>query len=121
MKVITVEEQRYHEFNNSMGDNDVMELLYLKLPDDSKNLPMMFHISQSLVVNIVDRMLGGEGDEQDLDAGYSYTDIELALDRAYHAALFGDLQGRVEELYQARHRFDADLRVTEPVPGYQSG
>ena len=56
-----------------------MELLYLKLPDDSKNLPMMFHISQSLVVNIVDRMLGGEGDEQDLDAGYSYTDIELAL------------------------------------------
>ena len=79
MKVITVEEQRYHEFNNSMGDNDVMELLYLKLPDDSKNLPMMFHISQSLVVNIVDRMLGGEGDEQDLDAGYSYTDIELAL------------------------------------------
>ena len=79
MKVITVEEQRYHEFNNSMGDNDVMELLYLKLPDDSKNLPMMFHISQNLVVNIVDRMLGGEGDEQDLDAGYSYTDIELAL------------------------------------------
>ena len=79
MKVITVEEQRYHEFNNSMGDNDVMELIYLKLPDDSKNLPMMFHISQNLVVNIIDRMLGGEGDEQDLDASYSYTEIELGL------------------------------------------
>lgn len=79
MKVMTVEEQRYHEFSNSMGDNDVMELIYLKLPDDSKNPPMMFHISQNLVVNIVDRMLGGEGDEQDLDAGYSYTEIELAL------------------------------------------
>ena len=79
MKVITVEEQRYHEFNNSMGDNDVMELMYLKLPDDSKNLPMMFHITQNLVVNIVDRMLGGEGDDQDVDAGYTYTEIELAL------------------------------------------
>ena len=79
MKVITVEEQRYHEFNNSMGDNDVMELLNLKLPDESKNPPMMFHISQNLVVNIVDRMLGGEGDEQDIDAAYSYTEIELAL------------------------------------------
>lgn len=79
MKVITVEEQRYHEFNNSMGDNDVMELIYLKLPDDSKNQPMMFHITQNLVVNIVDRMLGGEGDEQDIDAGYTYTEIELAL------------------------------------------
>ena len=79
MKVITVEEQRYHEFSNSMGDNDVMDLIYLKLPDDSKNLPMMFHISQNLVVNIIDRMLGGEGDEQDIATSYAYTEIELAL------------------------------------------
>ncbi len=121
MKVITVEEQRYHEFNNSMGDNDVMELLYLKLPDDSKNLPMMFHISQSLVVNIVDRMLGGEGDEQDLDAGYSYTDIELALYEnimQHYSATFKDAWKNYIKLDIGSTRIFESPSLFQDIKGY---
>lgn len=79
IEVISVEEQRYHEFGSALSENDVMEMMFLKLPDDSKNPPLLFHISQLLVVNMIDRMLGGEGGETELDAAYTYTDIELAL------------------------------------------
>ncbi len=81
LEVISVEEQRYHEFSSILGENDVMELMFLKLPDDSKNPPLLFHIHQSLVVNMIDRMLGGEGDDLDVDSNYTYTEIELALYR----------------------------------------
>ncbi len=79
IEVISVEEQRYHEFSNALNENDVMELMFLKLPDDSKNPPMLLHISQELVVNMIDRMLGGEGEDMELDSTYTYTEIELAL------------------------------------------
>lgn len=79
IEVISVEEQRYHEFSNSLGENDVIELLYMKLPEDSKNPPVVFHISQVLMTNMIDRLLGGEGDEAELPPDYTYTEIELAL------------------------------------------
>lgn len=79
MEVISVEEQRYHEFSSALSDNDVMELMVMKLPDESKNPPVVFHISQSLVVNMIDRMLGGEGDDCEADSTYTYTEIELVL------------------------------------------
>lgn len=79
MEVITVEEQRYHEFNNALSDNDVMTLMPLKLPDDSKAPPVLVHISQKLMINMIDRMLGGSGDDDMVDSSYSYTEIESAL------------------------------------------
>ncbi len=79
IEVTSVEETRYHEFGNALSENDVMELMFLKLPDDSKNPPLLFHINQLLVVNMIDQMLGGEGSETELDFEYTYTDIELAL------------------------------------------
>ncbi len=79
IEVTSVEEQRYHEFGSALSENDVMELMFLKLPDDSKNPPLLFHISQILIVNMIDRMLGGEGEELEIDSTYTYTDIELAL------------------------------------------
>ncbi|MBA4698882.1 MAG: flagellar motor switch protein FliM [Ruminococcus sp.] len=79
MEVITVEEQRYHEFNNALTDNDVMTLMPLNLPDDSKAPPVLVHISQKLMINMIDRMLGGRGDDDTIDSSYSYTEIESAL------------------------------------------
>ena len=79
MEVITVEEQRYHEFNNALSDSDVMTLMPLKLPDDSKAPPVLVHISQKLMINMIDRMLGGSGDDDTVDSSYSYTEIESAL------------------------------------------
>ncbi|BDF35686.1 flagellar motor switch protein FliM [Lachnospiraceae bacterium] len=81
MEVLSVEEQRYFEFSNILSENDVMMMLNLKLPDESKNPPMMVHISQKLMVNMIDRMLGGTGDDDDVDSSYTYTEIESALYR----------------------------------------
>lgn len=79
MDVVSVEEQRYHEFNNALNDNDIMMLMSLKLPDDSKAPPVLVHVSQKLMINMLDRMLGGRGDDDSVDTSYSYTEIETAL------------------------------------------
>lgn len=79
MEVLSVEEQRYFEFSNVLNENDVMMMLSLKLPDNSKNPPMMVHISQNMMVNMIDRMLGGLGDDDEIDSSYTYTEIETAL------------------------------------------
>lgn len=77
--VMTVEEQRYYEFSNGLSDSDIMMLCDLKLPDDSKNPPLIIHINQVLMVNMIDRMLGGLGSDKDIDALYTYTDMEIVL------------------------------------------
>lgn len=79
MEVLTVEEQRYYEFSNALSDNDIVMLADLKLPDQSKNPPILMHISQVLMVNMIDRMLGGIGNDPEIDSSYTYTDIEVSL------------------------------------------
>lgn len=79
MEVISVEEQRYNEFSNALNENDIMMQASLVLPDDSKFPPMLFYINQLLMINMIDRMLGGSGEEETIDDSYSYTEIELSL------------------------------------------
>lgn len=84
METMSVEEQRYYEFSNALSENDIMMLVELELPDASKNPPMLIQISQVLMVNIIDRMLGGMGNDAEIDVAYAYTDIEIAL---YHKVM----------------------------------
>lgn len=78
-EVIAIEEQRYYEFSNALGDDDVLTVINVELPDQVKNKPVLMHISPVLMVNFIDRMLGGEGVTSDVDAGYVYTEIEEVL------------------------------------------
>ena len=112
IEVISVEEQRYHEFGNSMGENDVMVILYMKLPDDSKNPPIVFHISQLLVTNMIDRMLGGEGDSSELAVEYTYTDIELAL----YERLLGYFLGAIKDSWKNYISLSVERRRLEQSP-----
>lgn len=89
IEVLTVEEQRYYEFSNALSDNDIMMMLDLRLPDQSKNPPILMHINQILMVNMIDRTLGGIGDDKEIDASYKYTDIELALYRKLMSYILG--------------------------------
>lgn len=79
IEVLAVEEQRYYEFNNGLSDNDIISLTDMKLQDDSKNPPLIIHINQVLMVNMIDRMLGGLGNDSRIDSSYTYTEIELPL------------------------------------------
>lgn len=82
VEVVTVEEQRYYEFSNALADNDILTLVDIKFADNtSKFPPLLMHVSQPLMVNMIDRMLGGTAEGIEIDSSYVYTDLEIPL---YH-------------------------------------
>jgi len=76
----TVEEERYYEFSNALTDTDTLTVINAKFPDSDEVTPIYMHISAPMMLNMIDRMLGGTGeDNKDSYSGYTYTDIELSL------------------------------------------
>ncbi len=78
-EIYTVEEQKYMEFNNMLNDNDVVMTMNIKILDEVGSLPILFHVSQNVMISMIDRMLGGNGEEEELESDYSYTEIETVL------------------------------------------
>lgn len=80
VEVESIEEQRYYEFSNALTEGDVLTLSHLKYKGKQEEVPVLFHITRSLMLSMVDRMIGGEGDpDEGLPADYSFTDLELKL------------------------------------------
>ncbi len=77
--VVSIEEQHYYEFSNALSDNDIFTLINIRLPEEGKYPPMLIHISQILMANMIDRMLGGVVYDTSVDSTYSYTDLEMPL------------------------------------------
>lgn len=92
LSVVTVEEQRYYEFGNALGDNDVLTIVNVTLPNNSKNPPLLINASMTLMLSLIDRMLGGVGDDIGVDESYTYTEIEMALYRRVIQYLIGALK-----------------------------
>lgn len=92
LSVVTVEEQRYYEFGNALGDNDVLTIVNVSLPDNSKNPPLLINVSMTLMLSLIDRMLGGVGDDTAVDASYTYTEIEVVLYRRVIQYIIGALK-----------------------------
>lgn len=84
LSVITVEEQRYYEFGNALVDNDILTVVNVSLPNNSKNPPLLINASMTLMLSLIDRMLGGMGDDNNVEESYTYTEIEMAL---YHRVI----------------------------------
>lgn len=73
-----VEESRFNEYNNALEDSVLMGLVNVKYPDGTVSDSKIFmEFSRSLSFVIIDRLLGGSGEEYDIDRDYS--DIELTL------------------------------------------
>ena len=49
------------------------------MPNCTKNPPIVIHVSQVVILDIIDHMLGGQGEDLEVEDGYSYTDIEKEL------------------------------------------
>lgn len=78
--LITVEEERYYEFSNALSDNDALTLINASLLSTEGGGTVMMHITTPLMLSMIDRMLGGKGEEpQNVSSQYAYTDIELLL------------------------------------------
>ncbi|WP_206459628.1 flagellar motor switch protein FliM [Anaerovorax sp. IOR16] len=81
VELVDIEEQRYYEFNNALGEDDIVAFIDGKITgrDVDDEEPIMVEISKSIIYAIIDRMLGGTGDSDAEDENDGYTDIELVL------------------------------------------
>ncbi|WMJ78607.1 MULTISPECIES: flagellar motor switch protein FliM [unclassified Sedimentibacter] len=78
VSVEQVEESIFHEYNNALDDYVLMGLIDVEYPDDTKaDNQILMEISKPLSFVIIDRLLGGSGEEYDNIR--DYTDIELSL------------------------------------------
>lgn len=73
-----VEESIFHEYNNALDDYVLMGLIDVKYPDNTvSDSQILMEISKPLSFVIIDRLLGGTGEDYEHDR--DYTDIELSL------------------------------------------
>jgi flagellar motor switch protein FliM len=73
-----VEESIFHEYNNALDDYVLMGLVNVEYPDNSlSDNQILMDISKPLSFVIIDRLLGGSGEEYENIR--DYTDIELSL------------------------------------------
>ncbi len=80
VEISLVEEQRYFEFNNMLDENDVITTIDTRVQGENKFLPMIYHVNPGIMVNMIDRMLGGSDEDfSSIDYSYKYTEIELAI------------------------------------------
>jgi len=78
-EVIGVEEQRYYEFSNAINDNDILSFVELESDEVDKGVPILMHVNNRLMLGMIDRMLGGEGEDIEIDSDYEYTEVEKSL------------------------------------------
>ena len=73
-----VEESIFHEYNNALDDYVLIGLIDVKYPDNTiADSQILMEVSKPLSFVIIDRLLGGNGEEYEHDR--DYTDIELTL------------------------------------------
>lgn len=78
--VESIEEQRYYEFSNALSEGDVLTLAEVRMKDKVCDTPMLFFLSMTTALNIMDHLMGGDGTPDSMiPSNYAYTDLELRL------------------------------------------
>lgn len=78
VSLITIEEQKYNEFNNALPDYVIMGIVDLGAKhDDLSDTSVIIQLSNSLTFSMIDRLLGGKGEYKDVDR--DFTEIELSI------------------------------------------
>ena len=80
IEVDSVEEQRYYEFSNALTESDVVALAKIDLEKLQGEDPILVHMDTPVVLSMLDRMMGGEGDpDPTVPNDYKLTDLELNM------------------------------------------
>ena len=88
IEVDSVEEQRYYEFSNALTESDVVSLAEIDVERLQGDDPILVHMDTPVVLSMLDRMMGGEGDpDPTLPSDYNMTDLELNM----YESLLADL------------------------------
>jgi len=111
--VDSVEEQRYYEFSNALTDGAVVALVYLTLKGEREETPIILYATPTVMVSMMDRMMGGNGDvEDDLPSDYEYTDLDLRL----YERLMHDFVGVMGGGWENYIHLDFEFGRVEPNP-----
>ncbi|MCL1808172.1 MAG: FliM/FliN family flagellar motor switch protein [Clostridiales bacterium] len=83
IELFEIEEQRYYEFNNALGEESLLAFINVDIEEDGvEEDPVLLVMSNSVMYTMLDRMLGGtgepDGESDGTDQG-GYTDIEVAV------------------------------------------
>lgn len=78
VELVTMEEQRYYEFNNALSENDIISTVNLVYPGSREGAHCLFQVSNETTLAAIDRLLGGNGVPENI-GNDSYTDIEIAI------------------------------------------
>lgn len=79
ISVESVEEQRYFEFSNALSDSAVLTTAHLELKGEQEETPVLLYATAPIMVSMMDRMTGGNGDVDNLPDEYTYTELDLKL------------------------------------------
>lgn len=78
LEVVSIEEQRYHEFNNALPDAVLIASGEVSdTSDTGSDSVFLLELPRNLSFLLIDRLMGGGGEFSDIDR--DYTEIELAL------------------------------------------
>ena len=112
IEVLSIEESRYFEYSNALPENILMGVLDMH----PLNGTAMITMSQSIAFSIIDRLLGGQGDNYEVDR--DYTDIELSLIEKVirqMGLLLTDAWSNVYELHPEFKRLESNSRQSQLV------
>jgi flagellar motor switch protein FliM len=74
--LVSIEEQKYFEFNNALPDYVMMGIVNLKIDDeDVDDVTAIVQLSNSISYIMIDRLLGGKGEYTDSER--DFTEIEI--------------------------------------------
>lgn len=78
VSLMNIEEQRYNEFNNALPDYVVMGMVDLGIKNDEiSETDIIIQVSNSVTYTMIDRLLGGKGEYNDLNR--DFTEIEITI------------------------------------------
>ena len=76
--LVSIEEQRYFEYNNALPDYVMMGIVDLGIASpDIEEFTTILQLSNSITFILIDRLLGGKGEYKDTDR--DFTEIETAI------------------------------------------
>ena len=91
----------------------MVTVAFLNLNGDREETPVIICITPTVMVSMMDRMMGGNGDvEDDLPSDYAYTDLDLVM----YQNLMGEFVSIMGGSWENYIRLDFDFGRVEPNP-----
>lgn len=76
--LVSIEEQRYSEFNNALPDYVMMGMVDMGIINDEvSETNVIVQVSNSITYTMIDRLLGGKGEYRDVNR--DFTEIEITI------------------------------------------